>query len=444
MRRLTFLLIPLFVFACTKMHRPKTDSIVGRWQGYIELNKAKQDIIIDILNDAGGIRALLSIPNAMELETPLANLQYSPPRLSLEMRKGSEKMTLKGSCKGDVMQLSPADGGPPLRFELERTGQVPPLPYDSEEVTVRSGDGNLSGTIFTPRSSGPHPAIVLVHGSGRQTRDGLRFYADFFARNGLIALTYDKRQVEIINGNEIVKARDLATDVLDGVQLLKERKEVIPTKIGLWGGSQGAGVAATAASMSKDIAFVIGVSGGGISYTELVTYQTGNRLRKRGFSERDISQAIAVIEKLHLFIHDGANPQQMQALLNEASTNSWAGPAGIPAKLPDEHEIKSWRNAQYLDNTKLSWSDVKIPILLIWGENDMSVPVNASVKNISEALTLNRNSDVTIKVFSGADHALMLPAGARADTNGKWDFSRLAPGYLELMASWALERTRKP
>src|SRR5579863_3978413 len=42
-----------------------------------------------------------------------------------------------------------------------------PLPYDEEEVSfVNSHDGvKLAGTLTLPRSEGPHPAVVLLHGS---------------------------------------------------------------------------------------------------------------------------------------------------------------------------------------------------------------------------------------------------------------------------------------
>ena len=69
--------------------------------------------------------------------------------------------------------------------------------YREEFVSFRNGPVTLSGTLLLPESRGPHPAIVLAHGSGAQDRNGylanIRFMADHLARHGIAVLTFDKR-----------------------------------------------------------------------------------------------------------------------------------------------------------------------------------------------------------------------------------------------------------
>ena len=92
------------------------------------------------------------------------------------------------------------------------------------------------------------------------------FLADYFARHGIAALTYDKRGVGASTGNwEEASFDDLAGDALAGVELLKSRTDINRKQIGLWGLSQGAWLVELAASQSKDIAFIIAVSGGGVN-----------------------------------------------------------------------------------------------------------------------------------------------------------------------------------
>jgi hypothetical protein len=64
---------------------------------------------------------------------------------------------------------------------------------ESEDVTFRSGDVSLSGTIVFPEQSQPTASVVLVHGSGRVPR--MLWLARLFASEGLAVLTYDKRGV---------------------------------------------------------------------------------------------------------------------------------------------------------------------------------------------------------------------------------------------------------
>ena len=66
-------------------------------------------------------------------------------------------------------------------------------PVREEAVRFASGKVNLAGTLVLPEGPGAHPAIVLFHGSGLQTRDLIT--ARWFASQGVAALAYDKRGV---------------------------------------------------------------------------------------------------------------------------------------------------------------------------------------------------------------------------------------------------------
>lgn len=61
------------------------------------------------------------------------------------------------------------------------------------ELVFRNGDVSLSGSLVLPDGPGPHPAVVIVHGSGPLTRRGPRYMAHLFAHRGIPALAYDKR-----------------------------------------------------------------------------------------------------------------------------------------------------------------------------------------------------------------------------------------------------------
>src|SRR6185436_8443288 len=101
------------------------------------------------------------------------------------------------------------------------------------------------------------PAVVLIHGSSTPSRDDFRFYGDLFARRGIAALIYDKREGGDLGGASRVDLRDLAGDALAAVDFLKTRNDIDPHHIGLWGHSQGGWVAPIAAAQSSDVAFVI-------------------------------------------------------------------------------------------------------------------------------------------------------------------------------------------
>jgi hypothetical protein len=313
-------------------------------------------------------------------------------------------------------------------------------------VSFPGASRTVAGTLLVPADEGRHPAVVLVHGSGPGPRAALRPMAEEFARRGLAALVYDKRDVGAAAGSpERVEPDDLVGDALAALRFLKGRDEVDARRVGVWGVSQGGGVAAEAAGREPGVAFVISVSGGGVTYAELIEFQVANRLRARGFDEDDVREALNVVAQLHEYVRTRRNARPLRKALDAAWRKPWAA-AALPTKgVPTSVELATWTQWHQLDApADAAWRKVTAPVLAIWGERDQSVPAALSAARIGEALKSTGNGDVTIKIFPGADHGLRLPVGEREDAGGAWDWPRLAPGYIDLTTSWALERARAP
>jgi uncharacterized protein len=171
-------------------------------------------------------------------------------------------------------------------------------PFTDEEVNFRNDDVTLAGTLMIPSRKGQHPAIVFIHGSGPQDRDFGPLPA-LFARRGFAVLTYDKRGVGNSTGDfKQVPFYELAGDAVAGVRYLKTRKEINPNRIGVWGISQGGWLGPFAASQSADIAFVISVSGPGVTPKEQMLFYRGNQLRRMGLSEQSVEEATQLRRRL--------------------------------------------------------------------------------------------------------------------------------------------------
>jgi hypothetical protein len=97
-----------------------------------------------------------------------------------------------------VFFIAPRSAAAPRRPQTP----VPPLQYAVQEVAFDNAGSKirLSGTLTLPPGAGPHPAIVLIPGSGPVDRDGSvlghQFYlvlADHLTRQGFAVLRNDKR-----------------------------------------------------------------------------------------------------------------------------------------------------------------------------------------------------------------------------------------------------------
>ncbi|MBV9303953.1 MAG: alpha/beta fold hydrolase [Acidobacteriaceae bacterium] len=309
-----------------------------------------------------------------------------------------------------------------------------------EPVTFSSGDATLAGTLFLPGTPGKHPAVVLFHGSGPQARDSAR--AEWFAGWGVAALAYDKRGVGESTGDfRTIPFQDLVDDGIAGIDFLKSRTDIDALHIGVWGLSQGGWLGPLAASRCRDVAFVIAVSGPGVTPGEQMVFYYENELRARGFSDREIEEASALRRKVWNYLATGLGYDQAKSAIRRARAKRWY--ASLIAQR--DHLIASFDHAEAAKDddwykTEMNYDPVaalrklKVPALFLFGSDDELVPVPKSVEIIRRTLTATGHSDFTIKIFPGADHGLYL----RAATGS----IRLAPGYEETMKEWVLKRVQ--
>lgn len=156
------------------------------------------------------------------------------------------------------------------------------IPLVSEAASYRSADVRLVGRLLRPPGEGPFPAVVIVPGSVRATRDTYDLWAFFYAAQGFAVLTYDKRGVGASDGRydraaTDVNLRSLAADAIAGVDWLRRRRDVSPSRIGLSGGSQAGWVIALAAARSPAVNFAALQSGPAMSVGRQLAYSALTR-----------------------------------------------------------------------------------------------------------------------------------------------------------------------
>lgn len=416
--------------------------LTGSWVGAATHRGADLATTVRFFQNAQGIGATISTPDAYQLDVPLRNVRYDHPNVHFEIEEAGERLIFDGKRDGESITGTIRGGELRAEVTLKRSNAEPALNYAREEVSFRNDDTKLSGTLLVPSRVGKHPAIIFIHGSGPHTRDDYRFYADQFARNGIAALIYDKRAVGGTGSNdEQSDLRDLAGDALAAVEFLKSRNDINGRQIGLWGLSQGGWVAPLAAAQSADVAFLIIVSGPGVKVGEVHLYAGQMRLRERGFSEAEIGEALATLQQVDEFVRKGGDRNALQSVLDQAWTRRWAASTILPRIAPTEVQQSTlfrWRNLDF--DPAPGWARIRVPVLAVYGERDNVVPVKQSVERIEGALKQGGNKDVTIKLYRDGDHTIKLRLGERPDTGGKWDWARPAPGYLDLLTDWTRRR----
>jgi acetyl esterase/lipase len=187
------------------------------------------------------IGAGLALPTVAILGEALAPPPWEPPPVPEEWLYGS------------LPALTPS--------EVTMPPSVGPIAREDVRISVTGTE--LGGTLFRPQDPGRYPAVVFVHGAGGGSRSAFIAQAEFLAGAGVVALVYDKRAVGYSFVNRDFEL--LADDALAAVRLLRERAEVDPARVGLWGVSEGGWVVPIAASRSASVAFAILVSAPNVS-----------------------------------------------------------------------------------------------------------------------------------------------------------------------------------
>jgi len=281
--------------------------------------------------------------------------------------------------------------------------------YEEDEIAFRSDDLTLVGSLLRPLTSGPYPVVVFVHGSGPESRERYRSYAAYLARYGIAGFIYDKRGVGASEGNWILAGFDeLAADALAAVEALRTDPRVDSTQVGLWCISQGGWIAPLAAARSKAVAFLIVVSGAGITPGQQEQYLIGNNLSALAVPKRYINAA----HKLIWFKND------LLALFQRLA------PASLRASLPQMDFYMDLRDIL---------PRIEQPVLLIHGEKDHHLPPLLSTRRYQAVLGEN----LTICFFADASHGI----GLEVVTGDSPPVRQYAPGYFEAMRQWVTQRT---
>jgi len=308
-----------------------------------------------------------------------------------------------------------------------------------EEVKFQNGPVTLGGTLTLPVTPAPHPAIVLVHGSGPESRDFLAPWARYFSGLGFAVLAYDKRGVGASTGDwKRSDFQALAGDALAGVRLLAKRPDIRRDKIGLWGISQAGWLEPLVAALApNEIAFLVVHAGTGVTVAEQGILNVQYELRFTGVPEADIARATTYQRLSTEVFRTDKGWDRLRAAYEREK-----GSPGVAAPLqPDDWFVKFYRSILDFDPVPY-WAKVTCPVLLLFGELDANVPPKESIPPIQRALERAGNRDVTIKTFPGANHVLLAArTGARTEYP---HLNRFVPGYFEVMRQWLQDHVELP
>lgn len=308
----------------------------------------------------------------------------------------------------------------------------------TEEVHFRSGDFDLVGDLVLPGDNGPYPAVIVVHGSGPQTRystPGRSFIVDTFGNAGYAVLTWDKPGSGASTGtfDEEHSLTQRAQILADGIESLRQHEAIDATRIGLWGISQAGWVMPLALELTDDVAFMIVVSGGGEDSIEQMGYQIGAQLVCNGLPEEQgelvarYGPQAAKGTTYELYV------EAMEILLEIPGMDQYVGPG-----MSDEDDWEPWSPEidAYLDPMDII-EHTTIPVLAVFGELDKSIDPIQGAAAYEEALQKAGNTNSHVELIPGVGHTLLeQETGCSGDPPGGYSdrYIELIDDFIEMLA----------
>lgn len=329
-----------------------------------------------------------------------------------------------------------------------------PIPYKSETIEFKNvGDSIvLQGTLTYPNTeSKSYPAVVLMHGSGKNSRDytvyGHKTFlvmADYLSRNGISVLRYDKRGCGESEGDfDEATYNDFASDGWSAVQYLKDRKDIDFYTIGIAGHSEG-GTTGPMVAAKHELDFLILLGAPGLPYPMADSLYANGMAKARGYSEEQILRESKVHDsmiKLALNMELGQTLDDSIYNLAYRNRNDLSWFKGLTGKELDDEIKYSYIEYYARPAFKEFWEgptpedyvkQVRCPVLSIGGTLDLNVPGAASMAAIDRAINEAGNTQVTSKLIPNLNHMLQ-PAKTGLPEEIDSIEMTIAPGVLILM-----------
>lgn len=446
MRALWLGLLAFVTFTTTTL----AADISGDWHGVLQ-GPGLQIIVHLQAGEDGKLTGSIDSIDQGAKGLPLADISATDTALSFTLPKAASRYDARWDAASQSWTGHWSQGGATLVLNLNRTPfaaaaaparpQVPQKPYPYVEKDVRFTDGavKLAGTLTIPQGKGPFPAVVLIAGSGANTRDETVFnhpiflvLADHLTRHGIAVLRFDKRGVGASGGQYATAlTQNFAEDAAAAFAFLKTEPAIDARHIGLIGHSEGGLIAPMVAARDPSVAFIVLLAGPGVPGDALPRLQLHTLNAAAGIHGEMLKQSDAVAELMIAQAKSATDlPQAQSDALRTAAAQ------GMNPQLAQQYAamlFTPWfRSFMQLDPA-IALSQVHCPVLALNGAKDMQVAAAQNLPAIRAALKGNAKAD--IREMPDLNHLFQTVGTGAPAEYGKIE-ETFAPAALQTITDW--------
>ncbi|MFD3425540.1 alpha/beta hydrolase family protein [Nocardia fluminea] len=433
------------VAGCSSAEETAGPTVIGSWHGDIQV--PGQPIGIGV-NFAENGSATIDIPVQGVRAAALKDVRTEPDRIEFTIPDVPGGAGFQGELDGERITGDWVQSGERVPLTLER-GAIenparpqdpkPPYPYRSEDVTYRSGDITIAGTLTEPEGSGPFPAMLLITGSGPQDRNEdlmghrpFQLLADTFTRAGYAVLRTDDRGVGGTGGVlDDATYADLADDAAAGVGFLRGRPEIDPAKVGLFGHSEGGYLAPlVAAKPDSDIAFAVLMAGPSVLGADVLIEQNKVIMAAAGSPQNEIDDQVRYVTEWSALLLAGDT--EGAAAYTQRHNDSLPEGERAPQSAVDSFNTPYMASFITYD-PKPALQSLRVPVLAFFGGTDQQVLATQNEQPMRDNLAAGPGA--TVHTFPGLNH-LMQPSATGKPSEYSTIETTIDPAVLTYVTDW--------
>jgi len=452
---------------------PSLSAIVGDWETDLGPGGILRISVRLASGPCGLIVGTIVSPDQGQRDLPLTHVRATSDSLMIEARYLGLRMTLRRpdtpSPVARELTGTFTQGGTAQALVLRRRGEtaasrpqdpVGPRPYVEREVQFASLSPGIrvAGALTIPPGDGPHPAVVLISGSGAQDRDesiaGHRPFlvlADHLTRRGYAVLRTDDRGIGASNGRVLdASLEDLAADVHGALRFLRSQPMIDAGRVGLLGHSEGGYVAPLVASRDTAVRFLVLLAGPAVSGRSLLLAQYAALLRAAGESAHAVRVDSAMLHAVFDVIDRRPTASDLAPMVDRAVAQ-WL--RDLPSddrsvaitKLQQRSAAQdsasialwnsTWFRSFYFHEPDRALSAIRSPVLALFGERDLQVPATQNALAIRRWFTGRRADLLDSRVLPTLNHLMQPSSSGLLEEYRQIDLT-IAPLALDVITSW--------
>jgi dipeptidyl aminopeptidase/acylaminoacyl peptidase len=400
-KKRVFVLITLaLTIGCQSKFSNKKD-FVGVYEGNFTHGNFSTPIQIEIEKDSLNYLVYFTSPDQNAYRIPTSNVSQKGDSIYFELNSDyfSFKFKNKRSEDGANLFANLSVDSISQNFKLEKINHLKESKIRQEDVSFKSNDLNLKGTMYFP-SKPSNKVLYFVTSSGNSDRSASRAEAMKFTDQGFITFHFDKRGTGASEGNwRNSSIEELCMDDINALKFLSEKLNIPFSNMGIKGSSQGGTKVPYILTQIEDLAFGIVVSCPSTSLLESdLNYWKNNN--QPLIEDQYFDDAFASERLVYQYIGGLTTRETLENAITQNKNKPWFSKLWIP----NLNEVEIDRKLQFTPMPYFKL--INQPLLIIQGTKDEIIPEDSSA-SIFKILNNKQNNSKVI-LLTNANHSMQL------------------------------------